>query len=169
MSDPTPQRWVSWDAWTPTEEATLLFVLPGNGQVLLIHKKRGLGSGLINAPGGRIEPGEDPRDAAVRETFEEVGLRVRNPANAGLLRFHALDGYNVLVHVFTCRAYEGIPTETDEATPEWFPTHSLPLDRMWADDQHWLPPVLDGRSVKGWFVFDGHSLLWHDVRITDLP
>ncbi len=62
-----------WSTWTPTEEATLLFAFDGGGRVLLIHKKRGLGKGKINGPGGRLEAGETPVQAAVRETREEVG------------------------------------------------------------------------------------------------
>src|SRR5690606_39061541 len=58
-------------AWTPRDRATLLFVRRGH-QILLIRKKRGLGAGKINAPGGRIEPGETPEQAARRELLEEV-------------------------------------------------------------------------------------------------
>jgi 8-oxo-dGTP diphosphatase len=46
-----------WSVWQPTERANLCFVTRGD-EVLLIHKKRGLGAGKINGPGGRIEPGE---------------------------------------------------------------------------------------------------------------
>ena len=47
--------------WKPVEEAVLCFVRDReNRRVLLIHKKTGLGAGLINAPGGRIEKGESP-------------------------------------------------------------------------------------------------------------
>ena len=50
---------VDWESWIPEQRATLLFVVK-DGQVLLIHKKRGLGAGKINAPGGRLDPGETP-------------------------------------------------------------------------------------------------------------
>ena len=43
---------IDWTGWQPKERATLLFILR-DGQALLIHKKRGLGAGKINAPGGR--------------------------------------------------------------------------------------------------------------------
>ncbi|RKX74483.1 MAG: NUDIX hydrolase, partial [Spirochaetes bacterium] len=55
--------------WKPVEEAVLCFIRDRKEEkVLLIHKKTGLGAGLINAPGGRIDPGETPEEAAVRET-----------------------------------------------------------------------------------------------------
>ena len=50
---------IDWSAWSPVDRATLIFVRQDD-QVLLIRKKRGLGAGKINAPGGRIEAGETP-------------------------------------------------------------------------------------------------------------
>ena len=46
---------IAWEHWVPQQRATLLFVLR-DGQALLIHKKRGLGAGKINGPGGRLMP-----------------------------------------------------------------------------------------------------------------
>jgi len=63
---PRMVRDIDWASWTPTERATLLFVLR-DGQILLIHKKTGLGAGKINGPGGRIEPGESAQEGAIRE------------------------------------------------------------------------------------------------------
>ncbi|MBT4161861.1 MAG: NUDIX hydrolase, partial [Gammaproteobacteria bacterium] len=45
---------IDWENWEPEEVATLLFVVR-DGRVLLIRKKRGLGAGKINGPGGRLE------------------------------------------------------------------------------------------------------------------
>lgn len=44
------------------------------GRALLIGKKRGFGKGKIVGPGGKVEPGETSRSAAIRELKEEVGL-----------------------------------------------------------------------------------------------
>jgi len=62
---------IDWDNWTPEEVATLLFVARA-GEVLLIRKKRGLGAGKINGPGGRLEENETPLECAIRETQEEL-------------------------------------------------------------------------------------------------
>ena len=48
---------IDWSAWQPVDRATLLFVVR-DGEILLIHKKRGIGAGKINGPGGRLDPGE---------------------------------------------------------------------------------------------------------------
>lgn len=157
-----------WESWTPCEEATLLFVIDAaTNRVLLIHKKRGLGTGKINGPGGRLEQGETPVQAAIRETEEEVGVRVDAPEFCGTLRFHFLDGYRLLGHVFKAAQWHGEPVETDEALPEWFPTDAVPYDRMWTDDKYWFPHMLAGRAFAGRFIFDGDAMLWHCVETTD--
>ena len=63
---------IDWDHWVPEQVTVLLFVII-KGQILLMRKKRGLGAGKINGPGGRVERGESPQDCAMRETQEELG------------------------------------------------------------------------------------------------
>jgi len=36
--------------------------------------------------------------------------------------------------------------------PQWFATDAIPFDQMWADDQHWLPLVLQGKRVEAKFT-----------------
>ena len=155
---------IDWQNWQPEEVATLMFVQK-NHQVLLIHKKRGLGAGNINGPGGRIEPGETPRQCAIRETQEELLITPLNVTAAGELFFHAEDMTRIHGYVFTATDYTGTPTETDEAIPLWTPTNELPIDKMWEDDQYWLPQVLDGAYVQGWFSFESETLLDYVVKI----
>jgi len=152
-----------WKDWQPTERATLLFVIR-NGQILLIRKKRGLGAGKVNGPGGRIEPGETPIEAAIRETSEELGIVAREPEQRGQLHFHFLDGYRLHCCVFVARDYEGEVIETDEAKPLWTPLDRIPYSEMWADDVHWLPGVIAGGSFRAFFTFDGERMLDHHVE-----
>lgn len=154
---------IDWASWAPRDTATLLFLLTDT-HVLLIRKKRGLGAGKINGPGGRLEPGETPEQAAVREVEEEVGLRPRDPAWRCLLEFQFLDGYALRCHVFTATAWAGEPRETAEALPIWSPRDEIPYAEMWADDALWLPAMLAGAPVSGRFVFDGDRLLWSELR-----
>lgn len=171
MSLPLPSgtEWASfWARWTPREQATLLFVRRGP-LVLLIEKKRGLGAGKVNAPGGRIEQGETAVEAAIRETIEEVGVRPIRPSLLGRLRFQFVDGHSIQADVFVAAEAEGEPVETSEATPFWAPARRLPYDRMWADDRVWLPHVLAGRRVDGWFWFDGDTMLQYELRVDAHP
>ncbi len=149
---------VPWAEWQPTDTAVLCFV-EHDGQLLLIEKKRGLGKGKINGPGGRIEPGESAEDAAVRETREEVGVTPSDLTRVAELSFQFSDGYGLHCTVFFSTRYSGTLCETDEALPFWCSVSSIPYDRMWEDDRHWLPLVLNGEHVRGRFSFDGDAML----------
>jgi 8-oxo-dGTP diphosphatase len=151
-----------WSTWAPRERATLLFVVR-DGQILLILKKRGLGSGKVNGPGGRIDPGESPLDCALREVREELGVRPTGVRHAGELLFQFVDGHSIHGFVFRADDCEGVPVETDEAVPMWTPIDRIPYERMWADDRLWMPLLLSGHRFVGRFVFDGDRMLWSDV------
>ena len=157
---------IDWSSWRPTDVAVLLFVLQG-GRALLIHKKRGLGAGNISAPGGRLEPGETPEMAAIRETREEVGVTPVSPLRRGRLRFQFVDGYSLDCHVLSSDRCEGEAYETDEAIPLWTPLHEFPYERMWADDRLWIPLMLAGRPFSGRFVFDADRIVDHVLEDDD--
>ncbi|MCC6355264.1 MAG: 8-oxo-dGTP diphosphatase [Verrucomicrobiae bacterium] len=147
------------DGWgEPAERAVLCFIVRGD-EVLLIEKKRGLGAGKVNGPGGRIERGERPDEAAVRETREEIGVTPLGLRRGGALWFRFTDGYSLHCTVFRADGLEGEPTETDEAKPFWVPVGAIPFERMWADDIHWFHHLLGRVTFEGWFDFDGERML----------
>lgn len=149
--------------WTPVHYANLCFVLDGE-QVLLIRKKRGLGAGKINGPGGKLDPGETALESAIREVEEELGIVPQKLEDRGVIRFQFTDGYSLHCAIFIARAYEGTPIETPEAIPLWTPISAIPYHEMWEDDRHWLPQVLAGATINAWFVFDGEKMLWNRIE-----
>ena len=151
---------VDWDRWTPDVRATLLFVVR-DGEILLIHKKRGLGAGKVNGPGGKLDPGESPRDGAIREVQEEIGVTPTGVEQRGEILFQFRDGLALQGFVFLARGCEGTPQETEEALPFWTPVDRIPWERMWADDPYWLPSLLAGHRIRGRALFDGDALLDH--------
>ena len=157
---------VDWERWTPDVCATLLFVVR-DGKILLIHKKRGLGAGKVNGPGGKLDPGELPLAGAIREVQEEIGVTPTGVEQRGEIRFQFTDGLALHGFVFLARGCTGSPRETDEAAPFWTPVDRIPWERMWADDVHWLPSLLAGRKFSGRALFDGDALL--DQRFEILP
>ena len=154
---------IDWAGWQPRQRATLLFVIQ-HGRILLIDKKRGLGAGNINGPGGRLELGETPIQAAIREVEEELCITPLDVREAGELRFQFTDGLSIHCTAFAAPRFTGTPTETEEATPHWFPIEAIPYDRMWADDRIWLPRLLAGHPFRGFFVFDGPRMLDHRME-----
>jgi len=151
-----------WSIWKPKERATLCFIEQGD-QLLLIEKKRGLGAGKVNAPGGRIEKDETAWQAAIRETEEEVGVTPLEIRQLGRLYFDFRDGYSLHCTVFLATGFQGDVIETDEARPFWSHRNELPYQRMWQDDIHWLPHLLREETFEGWFEFDGDTMLSHRV------
>ena len=158
---------IDWTTWSPRELATLVCVVR-DGRILLIHKKRGLGEGKVNGPGGRIEPGETPEAGAIREAEEELCITPIGVSKAGEISFQFVDGYSIHVHVFRADDFVGEPTETDEAIPFWVALDAIPYDRMWADDRLWLPHLVAREPFVGRFVLDGDTMLDHAVEVADV-
>lgn len=137
--------------------------------VLLIEKKRGLGAGKINVPGGHIEPGESPYEAAVRETKEEVDLDIDELEHVGYLYFKFTDGLTMKGWVYKTIKYHGIAKETDEAKPFWCKSEDIPYDKMWEDDIVWIPEMIKGRYFRGYFEFDGDKMIRREVEFYESP
>ena len=156
---------INWSQWQASIHATLMFVVK-DGRILLIEKKRGLGAGKINGPGGKIDPGETPLECVIRETQEELLITPLNPRKVGELWFSMSDSPHILCHVFRADDHIGTPTETDEAVPLWTFIESIPYNRMWEDDRHWLPLLLAENHFHGRFVFEGESMQWLDMNTT---
>ena len=140
-------------------EATLCFILDATPptRILLGRKKRGFGCGKYNGLGGKVQSGESPVDTVIREVHEESGL-VLSPDTlrpAGTVTFYfptdpPLDHH---VHVFVTSAWKGEVLESAEMAPAWFSIGEIPHDRMWDDDQYWLPLVLAGKRIRAEFTF----------------
>ena len=153
---------IDWQIWVPQDRATLLFILQDD-QILMIHKKSGLGAGKMNGPGGRMEPGETPREAAIREVQEEICVTPTEVAPIGELRFQFMHGYSIHGYVFTATGYHGTPQETPEAIPLWIAQDAIPYEKMWADDRLWMPWLLAGQPFDGRFLFDEEEMLGHEL------
>jgi len=157
---------VDFEHWRVDDVATLTFVRDG-ALVLLIHKKRGHGAGKINAPGGKVEPGESPLACARRETLEEVGLVPEALRCMAELRFQDSNGYAMRGFAFVAESAAGTLTETAEARPFWCPVAALPFDSMWDDDRFWLPRILDGECLVGEFLIRDDRLIEYRLRPVD--
>jgi len=155
---------MDWTRWTPRERATLCFIHK-DGRLLLIRKRRGFGAGKVNAPGGKIEPGETALQSAIRETQEEIAVVPIEPEQRGELHFQFADGYSLHCAVFLAEDLHGEPQETSEATPFWVAADKVPYDAMWEDDRHWLPLLLDGKTFVGFFTFDGEAMVTKRIEV----
>jgi 8-oxo-dGTP diphosphatase len=163
MSPAPNTKMPEWEGFTPVDRATLVLII-SDGRVLLIRKKRGLGKGKINGPGGRLEPGEAPVECARREVIEELCVTPLDLEERGELRFNFVDGYSIHALVFVASQWTGEPTETEEAIPIWTPLDAIPYDEMWADDRLWFPLLLVGKRFRGRFLFDGDTMVEYEIE-----
>ncbi len=144
-------------------------------EVLLGHKKRGLGVSKIVGLGGKLKFGEHPRVAAVREIEEEANLFVdpNQLRHVALLTyiFGSKPALSQESWVYLCRDWIGEPAESSEIAPVWFPLSDLPLDNMWSDAQYWLPRALRGQFIRASYIFgnDLNTAVASDDPDTGLP
>lgn len=155
----------------PDIRRTLLFLRRDN-EILLAMKKRGFGAGLYNGVGGKLEAGETIEQALLRETREEifvVPMNYRQVAELDFIQDAETDSpWHMYVYAYLCDEWQGEPTESEEMAPEWFSLDEIPYDKMWQDDEFWLPMVLSGDKVTGMFTFDENDkLLSHSVMVQE--
>ncbi len=164
MSVPQSLADIDWANWDPVWRATLMFILRDD-EVLLIEKKTGFGKGKVNGPGGRLEQGETPLQAAIREVQEEVCVTPTGVESCGELFFQFLDGLTIHGFVFRASGFEGTPSETVEALPFWHPVADMPYDRMWADDRHWVPLMFERKPFVARFLFDDETMMEKHIEV----
>ena len=150
-------------------ERTLVF-LSKPKKVLLGYKKRGLGAGLWNGVGGRVEAGESTETAMIRECQEEIGVTPKTYRKIAQLVFKGgSDEAQWLnnVSAYLCDEWEGEPTETEEMRPNWFRLYDIPYKEMWSGDEIWLPLALSGSCFEGTIEFDSKDKV-KDWRIDEV-
>lgn len=92
-----------------------------DGRVLLAQRPEGKSmAGLWEFPGGKIEQGETPEAALVRELYEELGIQTWNSCLAPLtFASHSYEDFHLLMPLFACRKWEGIPHPKEGQTLKW--------------------------------------------------
>ena len=98
-----------------------------DGRVLLSERPAGKAlAGLWEFPGGKIEAGERPEETLIRELKEELGIVVREPCLAPLtFASHAYPDFHLLMPLYVCRRWEGIPTPQEGQRLAWVKPNKL--------------------------------------------
>ena len=121
----------------PVVYAAAALLTDDRGRVLLARRPPGKAmAGLWEFPGGKVEPGETPRDALARELCEELGLRI--PAAAFEpwdFAFHAYGGFHLIMPLMRCRRRQGEPRPREGQETMWVETARLGEFAMPAADR----------------------------------
>jgi 8-oxo-dGTP diphosphatase len=144
--------------------------LKKDGKTLMIHKNRNPKKVFYkywDAPGGKIEPGETPEQAAVREMKEESGLEIKDPKLRSVMIFRNLFGKDWEVHVFTAKEFEGeLINENREGSLRWIDDPDLFSLKLCEADHIFIPLFDKHDFFRAEFTHDGNDkLLEHKIEI----
>jgi len=147
---------------------TTLLLLRKDNKILLAMKKRGFGEGKYNGVGGKLEEGETPEQAMLRETKEEINItptKYEKVAIIDFLEYNKGEQFTLTFHLYLATDWDKEPEETEEMKPEWFDIDKIPYDNMFPDDKYWLPLILEGKKIKAFFEFNENwELLTHKIE-----
>jgi len=92
-----------------------------DGRVLLAQRPEVKSmAGLWEFPGGKVEPGESPEGALIRELHEELGIETWDSCLAPLtFASHGYDDFHLLMPLFICRRWDGTPVAREGQTLRW--------------------------------------------------
>lgn len=98
-----------------------------DGRVLLAQRPLGKSlAGLWEFPGGKVESNETPEAALIRELQEELGIDTHASCLAPLtFASHSYPDFHLLMPLFACRRWHGIPTAQEGQTLAWVAPHNL--------------------------------------------
>ncbi|MAC81034.1 MAG: 8-oxo-dGTP diphosphatase MutT [Rhodobacteraceae bacterium] len=115
------------------------------GRVLLAQRPKGKSmAGLWEFPGGKVEAGETPEAALVRELHEELGIDTWTSCLAPLtFASHGYDDFHLLMPLFACRKWNGIVQSRENQALKWVRAESLSDYPMPAADVPLIPILRD--------------------------
>jgi len=120
-------------------------LVDSDGRVLLAQRPEGKQlAGLWEFPGGKLEPGERPEEALIRELQEELGITVKTPCLAPLtFASHAYDDFHLLMPLYICRKWEGFVQSREGQALKWVKPKALRDYPMPPADAPLIPHLVD--------------------------
>ena len=131
----TAEAWAAREAAKPRLLVAAVALIDVDGRVLIGQRPTGKPlAGLWEFPGGKVEAGETPEAALVRELHEELGIDITESCLAPLtFASHAYESFHLLMPLYACRTWQGTVTAREGQALKW--VHPARL----AD--HPLPPA----------------------------
>ena len=96
-------------------------LVDGDGRVLLAQRPEGKSlAGLWEFPGGKVEQGETPEEALIRELAEELGIETKVSCLAPLtFASHSYESFHLLMPLYVCRRFWGVPQAREAQALKW--------------------------------------------------
>ncbi|RZJ95988.1 MAG: (deoxy)nucleoside triphosphate pyrophosphohydrolase [Brevundimonas sp.] len=111
----------------PTVLVVAVALVDVDGRVLIAKRPEGKSlAGLWEFPGGKVEPGERPEAALIRELKEELGIDVNEACLAPFVfASHAYDSFHLLMPLYLCRRWSGMVVAKEHAALAWVKPNAL--------------------------------------------
>jgi len=101
-------------------------------------------AGLWEFPGGKLEAGESPEAALIRELEEELGISTKTACLAPLtFASHSYESFHLLMPLFVCRKWQGTPTPREHSALKWVRPQALRDYPMPPADEPLIAPLCD--------------------------
>lgn len=120
-------------------------LVDADGRVLLAQRPEGKKlAGLWEFPGGKVEAGESPESALVRELAEELGVVTKEDCLAPLtFASYGYDDFHLLMPLFVCRRFEGAARGLEGQAIKWVRPRDMRQYPMPPADEPLIPYLID--------------------------
>ncbi len=124
---------------------TAVALIDADHRILIAQRPEGKTlAGLWEFPGGKVEPGERPETALIRELSEELGIKVEEPCLAPLtFASYAYPDFHLLMPLYVCRRWEGFVTAREGQALKWVRPADLRSYPMPPADAPLIPALVD--------------------------
>ena len=102
-------------------------LIDADGRILIAQRPAGKQmAGLWEFPGGKVDAGETPEEALVRELHEELGIETRESCLAPIaFASHGYEAFHLLMPLYVCRQWRGIPRPREGQALRWVAVQAL--------------------------------------------
>jgi 8-oxo-dGTP diphosphatase len=120
-------------------------LIDADDRVLIAQRPKGKAlADLWEFPGGKIDAGERPEEALIRELREELGILVKDPCLAPLtFASHSYDDFHLLMPLYVCRRWDGFVQPLDGQALKWVRAKDLRDYPMPPADAPLIPHLVD--------------------------
>jgi 8-oxo-dGTP diphosphatase len=120
-------------------------LIDADRRVLIAQRPEGKQlAGLWEFPGGKLEPGESPEAALIRELEEELGISTQTACLAPLsFASHSYESFHLLMPLYVCRKWQGVPQAREHAALKWARPQQLRDYPMPPADEPLIAPLCD--------------------------
>ncbi len=120
-------------------------LIDADDRVLIAQRPEGKAlAGLWEFPGGKIDQGERPEAALIRELAEELGITVKEACLAPLtFASYAYPEFHLLMPLYVCRRWEGFVQSREGQALKWVRARELRQYPMPPADEPLIPPLVE--------------------------